>query len=514
MSESTLSVHEERRSPLLRYLTGISGAVLWFSAAYLPVAIAAAAHRHLWNDELFTFYIARLGSFDKIYAALLAGADQNPPLFYWLSSLGMKLHAATLGIRLPAIFGVWIMGVGLIVWFSRYGMAAYGLVAALFAIVSGAGYYATEARPYGLVVGLAATAIVCWQRTLIGRNITLWTTGLAASLGLSLCFHYYAVLLFPPIAIAELAVAWTERRIRWTVWLGLLVAMLPLVLWLPLIQAARSYSGTFWAQAGPSSIADFYAFVLFPALLPLLGFIAAIWLRYILRPATARLTVFPTLPESVCILSLSATPVLAIVLGRFVTGAYTHRYAVFAITGIAIAVAWLLMLLLGSRTRPALMAAVILTIFFFAREVRRLSSMADDYDHAADAEFLTEHVPTGEIAIADPHLFFELSHQAPPSLRTRLFYIADRPAALRHLDTDAVDRSVMDIKSLAGLRVRGLPEVLASGEPFGVYGYPGNWVWLVEELADRRIPISITSSYGKRLLLVAGASGTATEKRR
>ena len=489
------------RSPL-----GIAGAVLWFSAVYVPCALVVAARKHLWNDELFTFYIARVGSFEKIYAALLTAADQNPPPFYWLTSLGMNLNASAAGIRLPAIFGVWLMGVCLIYWFSRYGMAAYGLVAALFAIVTGAHAYATEGRPYGLVLGLAAAAILCWQRTLTQRNISLWAIGLAVSLGGAVSVHYYAVLVFPPIILAELAVALKNRKIQWPVWCGLVAGMLPLVLWLPLIQAARSYSGTYWAKADASSIADFYSFALLPALLPLLAFATAVSVRCLGSPDQSLAGLIPDIPELICVMSLCLMPVLAIALGRFVTGAYTHRYVIFAVLGFAIILAWLLMRLFGPQTTPAIVAAGVLTSFFIVREVSSFRWVGNVANHAVDAQFLMKHVPRGDIAIADPHLFFELTHQSPPALRARLFYIADRAAALHHLGTDVVDRGVIDMKAFAGLRVRSLDEVLNSGQRFAVYGYPAYWAWLVADFADRRVPMSIHGSFNKRLLVFTSTS--------
>jgi hypothetical protein len=476
--------------------------VLWYSLLYLPLTLIAASRRHLWNDELFTYYIARIGSIDGIHDALLTAADQNPPPFYWFSYLGMSFDPGTLGIRVPAIVGVWLLGVCLILWFSRYGLPIYGLVAALFALSTGVHDYAIEARPYGLVVGLAALALVCWQQAMTGRWKLLCAIGLAASLAGAMSSHYYAVLLFPPFFLAECAFVWQNRKVRWPVLAALTAGALPLLFWLPYIQAARTYSSTFWAKASASSVPEYYGFILIPALVPLMAFVVVAGVRHLRRQADTFETFVPSLPEMVCVLSLSAMPVIAVALGRFITGAYTHRYVIFAAIGIVIFLMWLLVRAFGARTMPALLSAGLLTMFILAREGRSMRSAGQPFNRSADIRFLTEKVPAGEIAIADPHLFFELNHQAPPALRSRIYYIADRAAAFRNVGTDAVDRGVLDMKNFAGLRVRGLNEILDSKQEVPVYGYPAYWVWLVAELQRRGIPMTITAASDTRLLLM------------
>ena len=487
--------------------------MLWFSALYLPLALVVAARKHLWNDELFTYYISRLGSIHAIHDALLVAADQNPPPFYWLSYAGMNLESGTLGIRLPAIFGVWLLGVSLVVWFSRYGLPIYGLVAALLAVNTGAYMYATEARPYGLVMGLSALAVVCWQHASVGEPARWAAAGLGVSLAGAISSHYYAVLLLPALFLAEMAWVWEKRHIRWPIWLALAAGVSPLLIWLPLIQAARGYSGTFWAKATAGSVAEFYEFVLLPALLPVMALAFTASVLHYWRRSRGGSTFAPTFPEVVCVLTVSAMPVAAVALGRFVTGAYTHRYVIFATVGIVIFITWLLAQVLGGRTVPALVCAALLSLFFAARETRSFRMAGGRSNHFSDIEFLTKRAPAGDIAIADPHLFFELSHQAPPALRSRIYYVADRAAALRNVGTDAVDRSVIDMKPFAGLRVRGLEDVLASEQQVRIYGHPAYWAWLVGEFMERGVPLGITGASNARLLLVAEPSGRDVNRR-
>jgi hypothetical protein len=46
--------------------------------------------------------------------------------------------------------------------------------------------------------------------------------------------------------------------------------------------------------------------------------------------------------------------------------------------------------------------------------------------------------------IASAHLFFQLSHYAPPELASRFVYLADRAAALHYLKTDTVELGMQE----------------------------------------------------------------------
>ena len=87
---------------------------LWFLAGfsilYLGVTSLVASQRPLWNDELYTLYIARLHSMTDVWEALLTGAEQLPPLFYLLTRASLALLGTNeLSLRLPEVVGFWIM---------------------------------------------------------------------------------------------------------------------------------------------------------------------------------------------------------------------------------------------------------------------------------------------------------------------------------------------------------------------------------------------------------------------
>lgn len=482
-------------------------AIAWFSALYLPATLLIASRRPFWNDELFTYYIARQPGLAGIWDALTTGADQIPPLFYWITRACMSLPGNPLILmRLPEIAGSWLMGLCLAAFVWRRLPSLYGLLAALAALSTGAYAYAYEARPYGVVAGLGALALLCWQRA-DGRHRVLWVGGLAASLAASVSMHYYAVFLFLPLAGAEAVRFWTRHRWRWHVWGALVVGAAPLLVYLPLIRAARTYSGTFWAKPGITSIVTYAQFLIGPGLLAfcLLLLAAGLWHLWSGPRGRRKPEARPTDEIAAIVLFLSI-PVFALAVALTVTGAFTPRYALSAAIGAGVFAAWLMAAAFDTGTRPAILAACLLSLFILARDVhdfRRTVQVAAS--HASIIRYLSGPATSGmPVTIADPQLFFELSHEAPPQLQSRLRYFAEPLLALQYLGTDTVDRCLVTMSRWAPLRLESFQKFLGSGESILIYGYPAVWEWAVQDLVSRKVPVSAIGAYENRLLLAAG----------
>ena len=79
-----------------------------------------------------------------------------------------------------------------------------GTVALALPALIGVVDYSVLARPYAVMLGLAALAIVCWQTAARRKQErTLALVGLALSLALAVNMQYYAVLLYLPLCAAE-----------------------------------------------------------------------------------------------------------------------------------------------------------------------------------------------------------------------------------------------------------------------------------------------------------------------
>src|SRR5947209_3486608 len=90
------------------------------SAAYALLTWALARRKLMWNDELYTYYIARLPSMHDVWNALMARGEQTPPLFFAITRLSFRVFGINhVSIRLPEIVAFWTMTVALYVFARR-----------------------------------------------------------------------------------------------------------------------------------------------------------------------------------------------------------------------------------------------------------------------------------------------------------------------------------------------------------------------------------------------------------
>ena len=139
--------------------------------AYLTATAWLAVRDQLWNDELFTYYFAHLPDFRDVWDQLSTGVEQTPPLYYAMTRGALRAFGDNnRALRLPGLVGVLVACACLYTFVARRSSLIYGLIAALIVLSSQAVFYAHEARPYGVVLGFAAAALLCWQ--LRGRGAT------------------------------------------------------------------------------------------------------------------------------------------------------------------------------------------------------------------------------------------------------------------------------------------------------------------------------------------------------
>lgn len=161
--------------------------------------LPTVATQSLWFDEAATWELMRLPFAEMVGA--LPDRESNPPLFYVLEWLWARAFGdGELGLRgLPALAGTATIAVayaiGRRVGGTRAGLATAALVAVNPLLV----WFSQEARSYGLVVLLAAVALLLFLRALDDprpRALAWWA--LAAALALST--HYFAVFVLAPQA--------------------------------------------------------------------------------------------------------------------------------------------------------------------------------------------------------------------------------------------------------------------------------------------------------------------------
>ena len=501
------------------------------SALYAVVTLVLAARKLMWNDELYTYYIAVLPSMREVWDALLAGGEQTPPFFYVVTRTAFAVFGVNnLSMRLPQMLGFLGMSVCLLMFVRRRTSWFPALGAASFPLVTTAYYYAFEARPYGLVLGFTALALLSWQAVTLGRRPRLWLCCLATSLSAAVSSHYYAAFVILPLALGEATRSMASRRLDLRVWAAFAVPAIPLALHLPLIRAGQAYSGAFWAQPQWVNVPDFYFHLLAPALVVICVILAMAVLQAVLAPERASIggrnaaedTVPPPAAEIVAACGFIALPFVCVLAAKVATGAFTPRYALPAVLGFAV--------LAGFGTtaafrRHALMRGVVvacLTAWFALSQARELiqptalSLPVTSRTISRPTEWLTA-APGGALplVVADPHTFTVLSHYGSPQLKARIVYLADPELALQQLGHNSVERGMLDLlKPWFRMNVVEFESFVAEHPQFLVYGdffRTAFLNWITPELQRRGMRLELLNRAGDNLFLVASRSDRTPE---
>jgi dolichyl-phosphate-mannose-protein mannosyltransferase len=479
------------------------------SIVYFAVAGLLGFEKQLWNDELFTFYISQRSTLRDVWGVLLTGAEQLPPLFYVITrGFNAVFGRSALSFRLPEILGFWVMSAGLFCFVRRRSPVPFACIAMILPMLTSAFYYAYEARPYGLVLGFSALALLCWQSAAEGRMRTLSLVGMSLSLAAALSCHYYAILCFAPFALGEGVRTVVRRRPDFWIWIALLCGFLPLALFLPLIHAARGYSSTFWAKPRWTTPLAFYQGLLGPLALLMLLVITIILALYScsrFSEGTARPDKFWTLPihEAAAAFGFVLVPIIGVVLAKTVTGAFTDRYAVSAVMGLSIVLACSLSVIGRESGRAGLLIAAVLVTFFVIESIRTYRHLATQAQERATLYGFLRSYAGGTIplVLAGPHLFFELSHDARQRQeKTNFIFLADAALAIRYTDTDDVERGLLNLRYLAPLDVRDFHRFCASNGEFLLYDNSEAFSWVARELFKEQRKLTVVAQNGGGLL--------------
>jgi hypothetical protein len=326
--------------------------------------------------------------------------------------------------------------------------AVYAFIAALLAGIA-CNFYATEGRGFGMVLGCAAGALLCWQTAAGSKPRVLAVSLLALCLVLMIALNYYSIFFLAPMALAEL-VRW--RTLKKELDLAIVCAMAPalvvLAVHFPLIAAARRYLLHHWSSASWRQIPDFY--VRF-SLVSLAAILVAVTLRGFSESSGESVPRKPVLPlhEWVAIGALALMPVGVVAVSKYTTHVFVFRYALWAVIGFAILTAAVLRLtsssqpLIGLAMLGLLMPVIIIQQFSDLREGSGLRQ-----GEAVWRELRCLPDGSEPIVIGYNHVFMELSYYAEPRLRRRIVYPLSRSLDLRYKGFD------LDFLNLSALRQR------------------------------------------------------------
>jgi hypothetical protein len=454
------------------------------AAASVIVVVAASRTKPFWHDEIYTILMTRLPSLRAMWRAGLAGVDLSPPLNLWVTR---AVHAvADVGpivTRIPALLGfAMTVFVVFAVLVRRAGPTA-ALTGALVPFMTAGLRYASEARPYGLMMGLSAASLYCWmeaaQDRRRARNLVLMTLALAGSVW----NHYFGVLALAPVIAGELTRAVQRRRLDWGVAAAVCAAAVSMLPLYPLIRASAPLRSTFWSHGSASQVTGVYAFVL-NALITTPFLVAGVARRprvkASLLPAKDRRL---AAHEAAAIALAAATPLLAVLLGG-VTGAFAPRYAVGGVAGISIAVPLLLWRLNTHRSLAELTLCGTLVYFVAASVLTSVRSFDNDAESPIrDRPLLIQSLRSPSPTIVASSLqFLQFWYYVPTELKPRIWYLADPAEALKRTGADTFDRGYLALSRWTTVPVERYDDFVTAHRAFRVYQSGSGWI--LDKLAE------------------------------
>jgi hypothetical protein len=410
------------------------------SILYLVPTCVRAAREKLWFDEILTFDAASLMPRLGTLWSFLKEVGASPPLGYVLAAGSEVIFGRNeFGARLPSVIAFWTMALCLYVYLSRRLPWPFAIAGMLLTVLTAAGRYSYEARPYALVLALAGIALVAWQDAAEGRRrrVALVTLGLA--LMAALLSHPMAVTLVLPFLAGELARTVQRKRVDWPVWCAFASAT-PAILVLRALKNAGHFD-TYLRFDGSVRwhIVTTYLQILRPAVAAL-GL--AFFLVVVLRKQTANTPEYSRgmrAYEIAALVGFALIPFAAVPLSTF-GGHYFLRYSLNCIIGLAGLLVVLLFRVGGANRLSGAAVLIVFAVCFaivqFLPENMRPDAGLKILNTSEEIRPFLERMPSdAPIILCRATTFVELEHYSGPQLAARLYYLTE-PAVAAAIDGD------------------------------------------------------------------------------
>lgn len=454
--------------------------------------------KHLWHDELFTYYIAQASTVGTMFAWIRT-IDLNPPLYYIAARLAFHLlHPGPFSVRLPSMAGYLVAILCLYRFVSRRLTPLYGFVGALVLLTSSFNAYSFEARPYALVLGFLGVLAVGWQRAIEEDKPRSWLALLLVVLGGfgMLLSHVLAAVAYAALLLTEVIRFFHRRKPEWLLWICL---ALPLTACITYLQPIHNHAaGAFPSQFQSSFIQLFAAYSKIWKDVAI--FLCAAFIAIVLLPpnvnerATGNTPTGLNWPEKIVAMGFCCVPLVVILLFMHSHSAYFQRYGMPAIFGVGILVPWFVARWTSTSSRAALICSI---VFFFG--IVTPSSIARHLQGFLPAE-KTDANLTGESAIplaqimpglplvdASGLTFLEMNSRENASLLSRVYYLNDEHAAIQYANA-TIFEGFPYLKDKFPIRgnIEPYRQFIRQHSTFlvlGTYNYPEDWL-LRKLLAD------------------------------
>lgn len=490
--------------------------------ALLCLLLLTAATLLLWGhvrpldqDEVFVLQTDGVQSLRALLAVQRHTPISLDPLFYHLLGHGAValLGPTAFAVRLPSLLGYLLMQVCLYMIGRRMAGTMAGWLAAAVPAITATLFYGVQARPYGVLLGLAALLLWSWLRATRNRGeprpgpLVL----LAVSLALALNTHYFAILLLIPLYGAELVrtVAQSRRagrlQVDWPVVLAVVAGTAGEVLALPFQKAAAEFRAHYYnaGTVGWHAVTQSYRALLvnytdYP--LAIQRGVGVLLLAGALVLAVALVRLFRqggdglSVGERTYLLLLAALPFAGFLLARFVTHSIEVRYVLPAIIAVALLLALAVRGVAGRH--PVASFAVILLLIVAAggervrEEVRRRAAAVATASISPEVEAWLQAHPEGRLFVQNTGHFEEalpLISDALLKQRATLLYSSREELALLGHDTGAL--TAMHLRAFSQVPVETYEALRQRRGATLFVLYPASgWDWLPQALSSLSVP--------------------------
>jgi hypothetical protein len=358
-----------------------------------------------------------------------------------------------------------------------------------------------EARAYGPELAFCGLALVAWQAATERGPRFLALPGLALSMAAGLCCHYYAALLYLPLAGGEAVRLYRNRKIDWGIWAAFAAGGAP-ILWRisTVVGVVKGFSHT-WAVPYPEQAMEFWESGLQHAS-SFLTLLLALWALSIIatrrQPDAAPCAVPPLADHELAagVLFL-AIPVAAVAGALLVTHMFTSRYALIALAGFSFLVPMVAARMLGGRALPGFLLTVALGVGF-AYSSTEIPPARNPFD---GEPLLREALEQGPVAVPDGQLFLQMWHYAPEPLKSRLLFLADDEAALKYMGFDTIDGGIRVLRDWSSVGVVEYRNFASPGREFFVYQNTARPGWVIPKVAADGATVEVRKYAGFRALM-------------
>ncbi|HSY36789.1 MAG TPA: glycosyltransferase family 39 protein [Acidobacteriaceae bacterium] len=492
--------------------------------------------RLMWNDEFLSFYSDGVATFKQVILVQLHHPiSLDPPTYHLLSHLSMDLIGRNaIALRLPALAGFLLFQLCLFFFVRRLAGDRSAIIAMAAPLLTASFRYSVEGRPYGLLLGLYALSLLCWQiATLddpptdpVPRSRILPLTGLTLSIALAITSHYFGVLILIPVSLGELSRTYIRKRLDFGVLTALILGLASVGIILPFQRALMVYRQHYYIKG--VNIHDisqgyrelFIRYTTWP--IPLQKLAAAIMVVLALTLVYAGYKRFKRRPAPehaytwVALLSMALLPFFGYLFGRFVTHTMEVRYVIAAL--IAFAATFGIVLERKLRSNAFYYAA--LTVIFIAaiainvrhiyQERRDSAAILASFQLSPEAAAALHQNPHELIYLQSLNDFYLDTYYDPdPTLRPRFSLLYGQPQEIYWLEHDTNFVTAVNMLTFAPLSITSYADFLQQPHPLLLLNHSG-WEWIDKQLdADHTPPTPIARGLRGNLVRITNPPLTA-----